>query len=513
VNDLLSNIVMALGSSGTAVAVELYEPYGSPNYSWGTMPTDHNYTGQRLDSQSGLLYYGARWYDPLADQFTSADSVQGDPSGMDPYGYVGRNPETDVDPTGQRIADICDEDPEACDTNANSRENEGTIGPYHAPTNGLPPDEGSIPASAVVVPEVTVALGDTTFTLDEGTNMITEETIGPNGEPEFTTITPNDPNYLATMDEIEALQDGGFPDEGANTTAQGLSDESGSASPQTTNDNGNSSTNASENSSSSSSSTSSSSESNASSCGDGLSFAYNTPVATVKGEQAIGTLKVGEKVWAYNPQTKKMELEVIQKVWLNHDNDLVNVTLVATVKDAQGKTTQKKEVIHTNEKHPFLTKEKGFIPVSQLKPEMHVQEADGNYGVVAKLVLAPGAQWMYNLTVAQDHTYAVGLGQWIVHNINCINDASKEQKRFVQPTIDRVNAGIPDPHPNDRSIYGNRNGALPLQPYGYYREYVIRTPGVAGPGPQRLIIGAGGDIYYSPLHYSLVFYLIQAASP
>ncbi len=504
---------MALGSSGTAVAVELYEPYGSPNYSWGTMPTDHNYTGQRLDSQSGLLYYGARWYDPLADQFTSADSVQGDPSGMDPYGYVGRNPETDVDPTGQRIADICDEDPEACDTNANSRENEGTIGPYHAPTNGLPPDEGSIPASAVVVPEVTVALGDTTFTLDEGTNMITEETIGPNGEPEFTTITPNDPNYLATMDEIEALQDGGFPDEGANTTAQGLSDESGSASPQTTNDNGNSSTNASENSSSSSSSTSSSSESNASSCGDGLSFAYNTPVATVKGEQAIGTLKVGEKVWAYNPQTKKMELEVIQKVWLNHDNDLVNVTLVATVKDAQGKTTQKKEVIHTNEKHPFLTKEKGFIPVSQLKPEMHVQEADGNYGVVAKLVLAPGAQWMYNLTVAQDHTYAVGLGQWIVHNINCINDASKEQKRFVQPTIDRVNAGIPDPHPNDRSIYGNRNGALPLQPYGYYREYVIRTPGVAGPGPQRLIIGAGGDIYYSPLHYSLVFYLIQAASP
>jgi hypothetical protein len=44
-----------------------------------------------------------------------------------------------------------------------------------------------------------------------------------------------------------------------------------------------------------------------------------------------------------------------------------------------------------------LTKEKGFIPASQLKPGMHVQEADGNYGVVAKLVVAPGAQWMYNL--------------------------------------------------------------------------------------------------------------------
>lgn len=151
-------------------------------------------------------------------------------------------------------------------------------------------------------------------------------------------------------------------------------------------------------------------------CGGGLSFTGTTKVATAQGEQAIGTLKVGEKVWAYNPQTKKMELEPIQKVWRNHDNDLVDVTLVATVKDAHGKTTQKQEVIHTNEKHPFLTKEKGFIPVSQLKPGMHVLEAGGSYGMVTKLVVVSGAEWMYNLTVAQDHTYAVGLDRWIVHN-------------------------------------------------------------------------------------------------
>jgi hypothetical protein len=37
-------------------------------------------------------------------------------------------------------------------------------------------------------------------------------------------------------------------------------------------------------------------------------------------------------------------------------------------------------------------------------------------GVVAKLVIVLGARWMYNLTVAQDHTYVVGLGQWVVHN-------------------------------------------------------------------------------------------------
>jgi hypothetical protein len=42
VTDLLSNVVMVIGASGTVAAVELYEPYGQMNYSWGSMPTDKN---------------------------------------------------------------------------------------------------------------------------------------------------------------------------------------------------------------------------------------------------------------------------------------------------------------------------------------------------------------------------------------------------------------------------------------------------------------------------------------
>ena len=152
--------------------------------------------------------------------------------------------------------------------------------------------------------------------------------------------------------------------------------------------------------------------------GCGLSSRADTRVATPTGEQAISTLEVGEQVQAYNPETRKIEREPIQHIWLNHDTDLVDLTLVAAVKRVNGKPTLKDEVLHTNERHPFLTKEKGFLPVSQLKPGMHVLEADGRYGAVAKLVVVPGAMWMYNLTVAQDHTYAVGDEQWIVHNSN-----------------------------------------------------------------------------------------------
>jgi len=43
---------------------------------------------------------------------------------------------------------------------------------------------------------------------------------------------------------------------------------------------------------------------------------------------------------------------------------------------------------------------------------------------------------------------------------------------------------------------------LPVKPRGYYVEYVAPpNDGARWPGPQRLIIGRGGEAYYSPEHY------------
>jgi hypothetical protein len=47
---------------------------------------------------------------------------------------------------------------------------------------------------------------------------------------------------------------------------------------------------------------------------------------------------------------------------------------------------------------------------------MHVVEANGQTGVVSGWKVVPGVMTMYNLEVALDHTYTVGVGQWIVHN-------------------------------------------------------------------------------------------------
>ncbi|MHB2079454.1 VENN motif pre-toxin domain-containing protein [Pseudomonas asiatica] len=69
------------------------------------------------------------------------------------------------------------------------------------------------------------------------------------------------------------------------------------------------------------------------------------------------------------------------------------------------------------------------------------------------------------------------------------------------PTIDRIKSGGSFPHRNDGSIFQNRGGDLPQKPAGYYKEYVHPTPGVSGPGPQRIVVGKGGEMYYTADHY------------
>jgi RHS repeat-associated protein len=101
-SDPLGSNAVALNSTGQVIAAQHYSPYGTVDYSWGTMPTSYGYTGQRLDSQTGLLYYGARYYDPIAERFVRADTVQGNSVGMDPYAYVSGDPETKTDPTGHK---------------------------------------------------------------------------------------------------------------------------------------------------------------------------------------------------------------------------------------------------------------------------------------------------------------------------------------------------------------------------------------------------------------------------
>ncbi len=93
--------------SATLLSEQLFAPYGSQRSSSGnaiSQYTNKGFTGQYNDSVSGLDYYTSRYYDPVAGVFLSADKAQGNPAGLNPYDYVGGNPETRTDPNGQYVA-------------------------------------------------------------------------------------------------------------------------------------------------------------------------------------------------------------------------------------------------------------------------------------------------------------------------------------------------------------------------------------------------------------------------
>lgn len=68
-------------------------------------------------------------------------------------------------------------------------------------------------------------------------------------------------------------------------------------------------------------------------------------------------------------------------------------------------------------------------------------------------------------------------------------------------TLARIDRGERLSFRNDGTVFQNRERRLPDKPRGYYREWVHLTPGLSGPGPQRVVTGQQGDAWYTPDHY------------
>lgn len=68
-------------------------------------------------------------------------------------------------------------------------------------------------------------------------------------------------------------------------------------------------------------------------------------------------------------------------------------------------------------------------------------------------------------------------------------------------TLALIQRGGPFPYAKDGTVFGNREGLLPPQRRGYYREYTVPTPGLAHRGARRIVAGRGGDYWYTADHY------------
>ena len=71
----------------------------------------------------------------------------------------------------------------------------------------------------------------------------------------------------------------------------------------------------------------------------------------------------------------------------------------------------------------------------------------------------------------------------------------------VDQTWRLIQAGGPFPERQDGTVFGNREGLLPAQERGYYREYTVPKPNSPDRGPRRLVTGESDELYYTPDHY------------
>jgi guanyl-specific ribonuclease Sa len=81
----------------------------------------------------------------------------------------------------------------------------------------------------------------------------------------------------------------------------------------------------------------------------------------------------------------------------------------------------------------------------------------------------------------------------------------------VNPTLERIREGKKLDHRNDGAFFMNREKRLPVQrDRDYYREFVVWDPKFNAklkvkakfPGPQRVVIGKKGEVYYTGDHYN-----------
>ena len=139
------------------------------------------------------------------------------------------------------------------------------------------------------------------------------------------------------------------------------------------------------------------------------SFSAETPVATAAGPVPISTLGIGDQVLAWNEATDQTGYYTVTATIAHEDATIVELTIDG-------------EVVKTTGEHPFYVvagapwlapsiSDGRWVAAGKLAAGDAVRQADGTTGIVDAVVIVAEPQRMYNLTVADAHTFFVGDGE------------------------------------------------------------------------------------------------------
>jgi len=103
---------------GNLTSSPKYDVYGAGRSNGGTATSKQGFVGSLghvSDTETGLVYMRARYYDPSAGRFVSEDPAG---SGLNWYTYANNNPVMDADASGKAITGIGELDYDAAVVNA-----------------------------------------------------------------------------------------------------------------------------------------------------------------------------------------------------------------------------------------------------------------------------------------------------------------------------------------------------------------------------------------------------------
>jgi RHS repeat-associated protein len=105
---------LELDENANIISYEEYYPYGETSYRAGRNIAEvglkrYRYTGKEKDEESGLYYYGARYYNSMIGIFISVDPEFEKYPEVSPYTYCLNNPMKFIDPDGKKVQIIFEE--------------------------------------------------------------------------------------------------------------------------------------------------------------------------------------------------------------------------------------------------------------------------------------------------------------------------------------------------------------------------------------------------------------------
>jgi RHS repeat-associated protein len=113
ISDHLGSATVIANASGAIEREEMYFPYGGERWNYGSDPNHYKFTGKERDTETGLDYFGARYYGSNMGRWMSPDWAASpepvpyvdlsDPQTLNEYGYVRNNPLSKADPDGHEI--------------------------------------------------------------------------------------------------------------------------------------------------------------------------------------------------------------------------------------------------------------------------------------------------------------------------------------------------------------------------------------------------------------------------